>query len=272
VYQELVGEFALAKKTYEDFLKRYRVHRGNAKRKKRWRNWRCCRTADAPLGDEQRGGGKFNRAVLYGGSARECAGDSGGKSVADRDRGRSASARIRRVPTRCDRVTIDLEDNVQYIRGGIANPSASFSIARGAADAGSRSRELYALRRLLTAVRVAQNHDGVVRVVRVVLDVNGVKDYTASLTQTIRRALDRFVRKFFGAPVHTAEGNTRSTGAKVIRMTAQQRRTANADGFRNAAARNRRGTRPLLQSSRRKLRRRHQWPGWGAIGGAIGTR
>src|SRR6266480_213110 len=113
----------------------------------------------------------------------------GGKSV-----GRPGSREIPRVRMiRADangdttRVTIDLEDSVQYASGRIANPERIFfdlhaarltpEVARGnvRVDGG-----------LLTAVRVAQNHEGVVRVV---LDVNGVKEYTASLTNNPPRLL-----------------------------------------------------------------------------------
>ena len=78
------------------------------------------------------------------------------------------------------RVVIDLEGSVQYSSARISNPERIFfdlhdarltpEVARGNIQVDGR---------LLTAVRVAQNQAGVVRVV---LDVNGVKDYTASLS------------------------------------------------------------------------------------------
>jgi N-acetylmuramoyl-L-alanine amidase len=78
------------------------------------------------------------------------------------------------------RIIIDLEGSVQYSSARINNPERIFfdlhearltpEVARGNIQVDGR---------LLTAVRVAQNQAGVVRVV---LDVNGVKDYTASLS------------------------------------------------------------------------------------------
>jgi N-acetylmuramoyl-L-alanine amidase len=78
------------------------------------------------------------------------------------------------------RVVIDLEGSVQYSSARISNPERIFfdlhaarltpEVARGTVQVDGR---------LLTAVRMAQNQAGVVRVV---LDVNGVKDYTASLS------------------------------------------------------------------------------------------
>jgi N-acetylmuramoyl-L-alanine amidase len=91
--------------------------------------------------------------------------------------------RVRRISTRASvdstRVTIDLEDTVQYSSARIRNPDRIFFDIHDArltpevAKAGIRVEG-----ELLTAVRAAQNHSGIVRVV---LDVNGVKDYTATL-------------------------------------------------------------------------------------------
>jgi N-acetylmuramoyl-L-alanine amidase len=78
-------------------------------------------------------------------------------------------------------IVLELEDSVQYVSGRIANPDRIYfdlqsarlspAVARGNVHVGGD---------LLTKVRVAQNQFGVVRVV---LDVNGVKDYAASLLQ-----------------------------------------------------------------------------------------
>src|SRR5205814_1736804 len=57
--------------------------------------------------------------------------------------------------------------------------------------------------RLLTAVRVAENHGGVVRVV---LDVNGVKDYSASLTSNPPQLLIDLYGNLPGARIHAAKG------------------------------------------------------------------
>lgn len=92
--------------------------------------------------------------------------------------------RIRRITTSVNtdetRVIIDLEDTVRYTSARIKNPDRIFfdlhmarltpEVARGNIQVSGD---------LLTAVRVAQNHAGVVRVV---LDVYGVKDYGATLS------------------------------------------------------------------------------------------
>ena len=95
----------------------------------------------------------------------------------------SSVPRVRRISTSASadstRITLDLEDSVQYSSARIKHPDRIFfdlhearltpEVAKGniAADG-----------KLLTAVRVAQNKSGVVRVV---LDVTGVRDYTSSL-------------------------------------------------------------------------------------------
>jgi N-acetylmuramoyl-L-alanine amidase len=78
------------------------------------------------------------------------------------------------------RVVIDLEGSVEYSSARISNPERIFFDLHAARLTPEVARgDIPVDRRLLTAVRVAQNQAGVVRVV---LDVNGVKDYTASLS------------------------------------------------------------------------------------------
>jgi N-acetylmuramoyl-L-alanine amidase len=91
--------------------------------------------------------------------------------------------RVRRITTKASadstRVTIDLEDTVQYSSARIRNPDRIFfdiHSARLTPEVATANVRVEG--ELLTAVRAAQNHAGIVRVV---LDVNGVKDYTATL-------------------------------------------------------------------------------------------
>jgi len=68
---------------------------------------------------------------------------------------------------------------VQYISGRIANPDRIyFDLHARNFSSQLKARRSESPRSLLANVRVAQNASGVVRIV---LDVNGVKDYTASL-------------------------------------------------------------------------------------------
>jgi len=91
--------------------------------------------------------------------------------------------RVRRITTKASadstRVIIDLEDTVQYSSARIRNPDRIFFDMRSARLTPEVAKANVRVEgELLTAVRAAQNHAGIVRVV---LDVNGVKDYTATL-------------------------------------------------------------------------------------------
>jgi N-acetylmuramoyl-L-alanine amidase len=91
--------------------------------------------------------------------------------------------RLRRIGTTASpdstRVTIDLEDLVQYDSARIRNPDRIFFDLHTARLTPELARQnIHVEGDLLSAVRVAQNQAGVVRVV---LNINGVKDYTASL-------------------------------------------------------------------------------------------
>jgi N-acetylmuramoyl-L-alanine amidase len=77
------------------------------------------------------------------------------------------------------RITLDLEDSVQFSSARIKHPDRIFFDLHGVRLTPEVAKGNIAVDgKLLTAVRVAQNKSGVVRVV---LDVIGVKDYTASL-------------------------------------------------------------------------------------------
>jgi N-acetylmuramoyl-L-alanine amidase len=78
-------------------------------------------------------------------------------------------------------IVLELEDSVQYVSGRIANPDRIYFDLQSARLSPAVARgNVRVSGDLLTKVRVAQNQFGVVRVV---LDVNGVKDYAASLLQ-----------------------------------------------------------------------------------------
>jgi len=83
------------------------------------------------------------------------------------------------------RVTIDLDGSVQYISGRIANPDRIyFDLHAAKLTPLLAHSKIKTDGTILSAVRVAQNPSGVVRVV---LDVNGVTDYSASLMNSPSR-------------------------------------------------------------------------------------
>jgi N-acetylmuramoyl-L-alanine amidase len=146
------------------------------------------------------------------------------------------------------RVTIDIDGSVQYVSGRIANPDRIYFDLHAA----RLMPELVHAKiktdgAMVSAVRVAQNPAGVVRVV---LDVNGVKDYTASLlSKPNRLVIDLYANtkamQTAQASGDPADSNTPQIAAvippdkpaaKVQSATPIPTRTASADTTESAAA------------------------------------
>ncbi len=207
--RDRLGDAALAKKTYEDFLKRY-------PRSPRKREVQESLAELALLQNSEASTSALTAAVDSTPSepaerdARPSAPvHSGGKSV-ERPDSRQIP-RVRRIRAAANgeatRVTIDLEDSVQYASGRIANPERIFFDLHAAKLTPEVARENIRVDGgLLTAVRVAQNHQGVVRVV---LDVDGVKEYTASLTNKPTQLLIDLYANSGAATLRTAKAKRR---------------------------------------------------------------
>ena len=204
--RDQLGDATLAKKTYEDFLKRY--PRSPRKRE--------AQEALAELALLQNDEGQSAKnsvapdstaALPTAEAARASAPvHAGGKSVSRP--GSREIPRVRRIRADANgdatRLTIDLDDSVQYASGRIANPDRIFfdlHVARLTPEVARGNIRVDG--RLLTAVRVAQSHGDVVRVV---LDVNGVKDYSASLTSNPPQLLIDLYGNPPGARIHAAKG------------------------------------------------------------------
>jgi N-acetylmuramoyl-L-alanine amidase len=118
-------------------------------------------------------------------------------------------------------VIIDLEDSVQYTSGRIANPDRIYFDLHAAKLSAAMARaNIHVSGDLLTKVRVAQNHSSVVRVV---LDVNEVRDYAVSLTKKPTRLV---IELYPGAAPNKA--NVTETARKE-RSKASPEATADAD-------------------------------------------
>jgi N-acetylmuramoyl-L-alanine amidase len=101
------------------------------------------------------------------------------------------------------RVIIDLEDLVQYSSARIRNPDRIFFDLHAARLTPELARQdIHVEGDLLAAVRVAQNQAGVVRVV---LNVNGVKDYAASLLSNPPQLVIDLYPDSHGASVRAAK-------------------------------------------------------------------
>ncbi len=203
--REQLGDSALSKKTFEDFLKRYPRSPRKREAQEALAELALLQNSDAPTAANGMATNSNAPTSAVEEARANAPGRAGGKSASRP--GPAETPHVRRIRAAANgdstRVTIDLEDSVQFVSGRIANPDRIFfdlhaarltpEVARGniRVDGG-----------LLTAVRVAQNHNGVVRVV---LDVNGVKDYAASLTNNPPQLLiDLYGNS--AAPLRTAKG------------------------------------------------------------------
>src|SRR5713226_4688569 len=212
--RDQLGDAALAKKTYEDFLKRYPRSPRKREVQEALAELALLQNGDAPSATNSVASNSTAASPTAEETRAKVPVHSGGKSVSSK--GSREIPRVRRIRAAANgeatRVTIDLEDSVQYASGRSENPDRIFfdlhsarltrEVARGniRVDGG-----------LLTAVRVAQNHGGVVRVV---LDVNGVKDYAASLAgNPPQLVIDLYGNS--AAPVRTArEKPAQKSGAE----------------------------------------------------------
>src|SRR5229473_2321365 len=237
--RDQLGDSALAKKTYDDFLKRYPRSPRKREAQEALAELALLQNGDAPTATNSVASNSNAPAVTAEEPRANPPVHSGGKSVS-----RSASGeipRVRRIRAAANgdatRVTIDLEDSVQYTSGRIANPERIFFDLHAARLTPEVARgNIRVEGGHLTAVRVAQNHNGVVRVV---LDVNGVKDYSSSLMyHPAQLLIDLYGDPQPEAAVRTAKGNKAQQA--VAEDSNGSATAANSEGrtVQNAAAKN----------------------------------
>ena len=231
--RDQLAEATQAQKTYEEFLKRY-------PRSPRKREVEESLAELALLQNSEQALARINaredaapaRTAALEEARPSAPVHSGGKSVAAADS--AETPRVRRIRTSLNgdttRVTIDLEGSVEFTSGRIANPERIFFDLHAARLAPEVARStIRVVGGLLTAVRVAQNQAGVVRVA---LDVNGVKDYTAALSSNPPQLIVELYGNSFGAdPVRTSS-NKRVE--KTPPEDSKQTETAANNGVRDA--------------------------------------
>jgi N-acetylmuramoyl-L-alanine amidase len=179
--KDQLGDAAGASKTFEEFLKKYPRSSRKREAQESLAELALLRNDEnSPSAKSEASAGEAEKTAEAAESARKVPAEAvpmysaanGGREPRLRRIGTSASADSTRV-------TIDLEDLVQYASARIRNPDRIFFDLHAARLTPELVRQdIHVEGDLLSAVRVAQNQAGVVRVV---LNVNGVKDYTASL-------------------------------------------------------------------------------------------
>jgi N-acetylmuramoyl-L-alanine amidase len=228
--RDQLGDAALAKKTYEDFLKRYPRSAKKREVLESLAELTLLQTSEVPDATNRAVSKTVAIETVKEEPRLNASVHSGGRAVNHSESAEIPRVRRIRAAAHGDatRVTIDLEDSVQYSSGRIANPDRIFFDLHAARLTPEMARaSIQADGTLLTAVRVAQNNTGVVRVV---LDVNGAKDYTASLTSNPPQLLI----DLYGNPPETpsrtaANSNNAINGA----INASPSNGANATSGRN---------------------------------------
>jgi N-acetylmuramoyl-L-alanine amidase len=181
--RDQLGDSASASKTYEDFMKKYPHSPRKREAQEALAELALLQRTSAPEVSENTPAPPPPAAPTVAPVETETPGPVHGGVEATGRTGSEGAPRIRRISASANadatRVTIDLEDTVQYSSARIANPDRIFFDLHSARLTPEVARgNVQVFGNLLTGVRVAQNQSGVVRVV---LDVNGVKDYAASL-------------------------------------------------------------------------------------------
>ncbi len=185
--KDQLGDPAAAAKTYQDFQKKYTRSAHKREVQEALAELALLRNAETgqldaktaqPAGAPAISASRAVKEETVQAATRSAASTSGGekpKTVSI-----SSVLHVRCTPTpEGAEVVIDLEDAVQYISGRIANPDRIyFDLHAARLSRALVKNKIRVSGDLLTQVRVAQNQGGVVRVV---LDVNGVRDYAASL-------------------------------------------------------------------------------------------
>ncbi len=179
--KDQLGDAAEAAKTFEEFLKKYPRSTRKREVQESLAELALLRNSEESTPAASVAGGTDGEKTAEDAeSARRVPADAVPIYAAENS---GKVPRLRRVGTSASadftRVTIDLEDLVQYASARIRNPDRIFFDLHAARLTPELARQnIHVEGDLLSAVRVAQNQAGIVRVV---LNVNGVKDYTASL-------------------------------------------------------------------------------------------
>ena len=193
--REQLGDSAQSKKTYEDFLKRYPRSPKKREAQEALAELALLQNGDVPAATSG-GGTNANAPTSVVEETRANAPVHAGGKSASRT-GPAETPHVRRIRAAANgdstRVTIDLEDSVQFVSGRIANPDRIFF-------------DLHAARLTPEVARGNIRVDGgLLTAVRVVLDVNEVKDYAASLANNPPQLLiDLYGNS--AAPMRTAMG------------------------------------------------------------------
>lgn len=209
-----LGDSAAATKSFQDFQKKF--PRSTHKREVQEALAELALMRNAEAGDlTAKNGASANSpgALSVAAPKSDAAGPPARKATSGGESAKSVEVpRVQRIKTSATpdstEVLIELEDSVQYVSGRIANPDRIYFDLHAARLSPNVARgNVQVSGNLLSKVRVAQNQAGVVRVV---LDVNDVQDYAASLLKKPTRLVIELYSTSRGAkpePTETAKAS-----------------------------------------------------------------
>jgi N-acetylmuramoyl-L-alanine amidase len=209
--KDQLGDGTEASKTFEEFLKKYPRSSRKREAQESLAELALLRNDESsPSSKTEGAAGDSEKTAEAAESARRVPADAMPVYSAENS---GRVPRLRRIGTSASgdstRVTIDLEDLVQYASARIRNPDRIFFDLHAARLTPELARQnIHVEGDLLSAVRVAQNQTGVVRVV---LNVNGVKDYTASLLTNPPQLVIDLYPDTHGAAVRAAKAKRNAT-------------------------------------------------------------
>jgi N-acetylmuramoyl-L-alanine amidase len=216
--KEQLGDTPGASKTFEEFLKKYPRSSKKREAQEALAEIALLRSSDesAQVKSEP-ASSNASKAAEKTAEAAESARKVPADAVPVYAANSGKAPRLRRIGTSASadstRVTIDLEDLVQYASARIRNPDRIFFDLHAARLTPELARQnIHVEGDLLSAVRVAQNQAGVVRVV---LNINGVKDYTASLLTNPPQLVIDLYPDARGAAVRAAKSKRSATPGPI---------------------------------------------------------
>jgi N-acetylmuramoyl-L-alanine amidase len=197
--RDQLADYAAATQTYKDFLKRFPRSPRKREAQEGVAELALLENNSKPSPDKDKDKAASDAAISEAVLPKDESSDAlPPSSIAAHSVGIPRLRRIRSAVTEdATRVTIDLEDVVHYNSGRLENPERIFFDLREARLTSEVAREVTRENSnvdgdVLTAIRVAQNHAGVVRIV---LNVNHVKEYVASISENPPQLLIDLYRK-----------------------------------------------------------------------------
>jgi N-acetylmuramoyl-L-alanine amidase len=217
--KDQLGDLASATKTYQDYLKKYPHSPRKREVQEALAELSLMKNAEAGTMDAKstKSAAPASKAVATPPSKPSASDDDSsvqpvarvsGSTDGDEEPASGGVPRIQKIRSSVTpdgaEIIIEMEDSVQYVSGRIANPDRIyFDLHAARLSTALVHNKIKVSGDLLTQVRVAQNQGGVVRVV---LDVNGVKDYAATLlSKPSRLVIELYGDKGAHAPVQTAK-------------------------------------------------------------------